>query len=176
MRRADIAHSMCHPRTNLDRANTDLRKEFKVKAISIQQPWAWLIIRPDVLSVEERDELILRALIKDIENRSWSTTYRGPLAVHASQNYPKRKHIQHADIIYRQFGIVLPRHEEMALGGIVGVVQVLGCTRQSTSPWFLGPWGFQLAKPRPTEFVPMAGKLSLFEVPDETVRTLEMHA
>jgi hypothetical protein len=32
------------------------------KAISIRQPWAWLIVNS----------------FKDVENRSWKTKYRGP--------------------------------------------------------------------------------------------------
>ncbi|HDU8694716.1 TPA: ASCH domain-containing protein, partial [Morganella morganii subsp. morganii] len=40
-----------------------------MKAISIRQPWAWLIVNGH----------------KDIENRSWRTKYRGQVLVHASQ-------------------------------------------------------------------------------------------
>lgn len=39
-----------------------------MKALSIRQPWAHLIIHG-----------------KPIENRSWSTTYRGPLLLHAAK-------------------------------------------------------------------------------------------
>jgi hypothetical protein len=40
-----------------------------MKELSIRQPWAWLII----------------AGHKDVENRSWTTTYRGPLLIHAAR-------------------------------------------------------------------------------------------
>jgi hypothetical protein len=40
-----------------------------VKALSIRQPWAWLIVTG----------------YKDIENRSWRTNYRGPLLIHAGR-------------------------------------------------------------------------------------------
>lgn len=39
------------------------------KALSIQQPWAWLIISGNKL----------------VENRTWSTDWRGTLAVHAGK-------------------------------------------------------------------------------------------
>ena len=39
-----------------------------VKIISVRQPWAWLIV----------------AGHKDIENRTWRTSYRGRLLIHAS--------------------------------------------------------------------------------------------
>ncbi|GAA4338629.1 hypothetical protein GCM10023149_48730 [Mucilaginibacter gynuensis] len=42
-----------------------------MKALSIKQPWAELIV----------------AGIKDIENRSWRTNFRGRVYVHASQKY-----------------------------------------------------------------------------------------
>lgn len=40
-----------------------------MKALSIQQPWAWAIVKRD----------------KRVENRTWPTTYRGPVLIHASQ-------------------------------------------------------------------------------------------
>jgi hypothetical protein len=40
-----------------------------MKIISIRQPWASLIVSG----------------IKDIENRTWPTRYRGPVLIHASQ-------------------------------------------------------------------------------------------
>jgi len=43
-----------------------------VKALSLTQPWATLIAIG----------------AKRIETRSWSTGYRGPLAIHASQGFP----------------------------------------------------------------------------------------
>jgi hypothetical protein len=43
-----------------------------VKALTITQPWATLIAQGQ----------------KRIETRSWSTNYRGPLAIHAGKNLP----------------------------------------------------------------------------------------
>ena len=40
-----------------------------MKALSIQQPWAFLIVNG----------------LKDIENRDWSTTFRGLIYVHAGK-------------------------------------------------------------------------------------------
>ena len=45
-----------------------------MKALSIRQPWASLIV----------------AGIKDIENRSWVTNYRGKLLIHAAQKFDKK--------------------------------------------------------------------------------------
>lgn len=41
-----------------------------MKTITIKQPWAWLIASG----------------IKDIENRTWPTKFRGRVLIHASQN------------------------------------------------------------------------------------------
>ena len=40
-----------------------------MKALSIRQPWAWLILNAG----------------KDIENRSWYTSVRGRVLIHASK-------------------------------------------------------------------------------------------
>jgi hypothetical protein len=40
-----------------------------MKALSIRQPWAWLILNAG----------------KDIENRDWLTRFRGPFLIHASK-------------------------------------------------------------------------------------------
>jgi hypothetical protein len=45
-----------------------------VKAITLTQPWATLVAIGD----------------KRIETRSWPTKYRGPLAITASKNWPKK--------------------------------------------------------------------------------------
>ena len=42
-----------------------------MKALSIKQPWAWLIVNG----------------YKDIENRTWKTNYRGTFLVHASKGF-----------------------------------------------------------------------------------------
>lgn len=45
-----------------------------MKALSLTQPWATLVAIG----------------AKKIETRSWSTSYRGPVAIHASKGYPGR--------------------------------------------------------------------------------------
>lgn len=44
-----------------------------MKAITLTQPWATLVAMG----------------VKQVETRSWSTAYRGPLAIHAAKGYPK---------------------------------------------------------------------------------------
>jgi hypothetical protein len=47
----------------------------KLKAISIRQPWAWLIVNG----------------YKDIENRIWAAKLRGPVLIHAGQSLNAKK-------------------------------------------------------------------------------------
>ena len=49
-----------------------------IKVISLTQPWATLC------AISTPDEPA-----KDIETRSWSTSYRGPLGIHAAKGFPK---------------------------------------------------------------------------------------
>ena len=117
-----------------------------MKALSIRQPWAWLIVNG----------------FKDIENRSWPTNFRGRIYVHTGKKmdpgwFPGL--FQHVE----GQNIRLPF--EYALGAIVGEVDIVECVTESASPWFSGPYGFLLACPLAYETpVPYRGRLSFFEV------------
>jgi hypothetical protein len=116
-----------------------------VKAISIRQPWAWLIIHGG----------------KDIENRTWRTNILGRVLIHASKGMTMKEYEE----VKAQLGdsVSLPPPEKLERGGIVGSVVITGCWRQSVSPWFFGPWGFSLANPEPLPFRPMRGQLGFFD-------------
>ena len=113
-------------------------------ALSIRQPWAELIVRG----------------VKDIENRTWRTHYRGPVLIHASLKY--EHDISDAARDYcdrlRNNGVLF------ACGGIIGVAEIVDCVTSYPSPWFEGPFGFVLANARPLPFRPLSGRLNLFEV------------
>lgn len=129
-----------------------------MKAISIRQPWAWLIVNG----------------FKDIENRSWDTKYRGLVLIHASTHKVTQAEYAAAVEVVEAFErshrchVDLPRREtfngsDILRGGIVGYTHITGTIRESTSPWFFGPVGFQLADSWPTPFIKMKGRLSFFE-------------
>lgn len=116
-----------------------------MKALSIRQPWAWLIVQG----------------YKDIENRSWPTDFRGRFLVHASKTIDSNG----LAIVREAFeaeGIEIP--ESFQTGGIVGEAHVIDCVDGSHSPWFEGPFGFVLRQPRPLPFRPLRGQLGFFEV------------
>lgn len=114
-------------------------------ALSILQPWAWLIVNGH----------------KDVENRSWPTKVRGTVSVHAGKKFD----MEGFRWIRRTFPeIEMPRPHEFERGGIVGRMRITGCVERSESPWFFGPWGFELADAEPVPFVPCKGKLGFFRV------------
>lgn len=120
-----------------------------MKALSIRQPYAWLIVSG----------------LKDIENRSWRTLHRGPLLIHAAARYSRSDHAYFDNVISRDFGIRLPDFGEMQLGGIVGQVDVTDCVAEHMSRW-KNPesFGFVLANARPLPFLQIRGRLGLFDV------------
>jgi hypothetical protein len=117
------------------------------KALSIQQPWAWLIVNG----------------YKDIENRDWSTSFRGPIAVHAGKTYDS----DGEHWVRREFPeIPLPSREQLATGAIVGTANVVGCVHSSPSRWFFGKYGFCLSGARPCLPFAMRGRLGFFDLPE----------
>jgi hypothetical protein len=130
-----------------------------MKALSIRQPYAWLIANGH----------------KDIENRSWATNFRGRVLIHAGVNYPKRDYADDLESFTRQYG-AYPEREAM-IGGIVGVATITGCVDKSDSGWFYGPYGFTLTDARPLPLVPCKGLLGFFDVPPDVAAKLrEMYA
>lgn len=120
-----------------------------MKALSVQQPWAWAIIHNR----------------KDIENRTWKTSFRGTVAIHASlklqpdAEMPARRRT--------------PRPDELLLGYIIGVAELVDVVEESDSIWFGGPYGFLLKNPRPlAKPIACKGKLGLWEVPPDLERKI----
>lgn len=116
-----------------------------MKALSIQQPWAWLIVNG----------------FKDVENRTWATKHRGRTLVHASLKFDRDGY----DFVRHEFqGIAMPEPEEFERGGIVGEVDITDCVDGMESLWFFGPYGFVLAKAKELPFSPCKGRLGFFDV------------
>jgi len=119
-----------------------------MKALSILQPWAWLIVHGH----------------KDIENRTWSTTRRGRILVHAGKRYSVRDYEDDREYFYEAQNIILPAYDDIPRGGIVGEVDIVDCVQRSNSEWFYGPYGFVLANAKASPFRPYRGALGFFEV------------
>lgn len=126
-----------------------LLKSDKVKALSIRQPWAWLILNAG----------------KDIENRNWPTRFRGRVLIHASQGMTRDEYsaaFDTLDFIDTTGRIAIPGYEELQRGGIVGEVEIVDCVTHSDSPWFEGEYGFVLRNAKPLPFRACKGTTFFF--------------
>lgn len=103
-----------------------------MKALSIKQPWASLICTP------RNDNSFLG--IKDIENRTWKTNFRGRVYIHASAKIAfvgsYRENLPH------RFWIDLSESERSSLinsfqhrGSIIGEVDIIDCVINHSSIW-----------------------------------------
>jgi hypothetical protein len=118
-----------------------------MKALSVQQPWAWLVING----------------IKDIENRKWSTKFRGEFLIHTGRTFDMKGYCWIEENMPEVFAM-LPELGAFRMGGIVGKATLVDCIMQSESKWFFGPYGFVLTRATSLPWRPYRGKLGFFEV------------
>lgn len=132
--------------------------EVPIRAISIQNPWSYLIARG----------------MKDVENRSRKTSFRGPVAIHAGRIFDRDAR---QDLIDNRHPVTgedhffingLPKDfMDMASGhfngGIIGVAEVVDCVTEHPSPWFQGPYGYVISNAREVPFIPSPGELGFFD-------------
>lgn len=81
--------------------------------------------------------------IKPIENRSWTTAYRGPLLIHAGLLWDNDVPL-HARV---DQGATRPPE-----GGIVGIADLVDVVTESDDRFFVGPYGWKLAHARRLPF------------------------
>ncbi len=144
-----------------------------MKALSIRQPWAWLIVRPDLVDPEARAVALSAGLIKDIENRTWETNFRGRFLVHAAKGMTQAEYRVAAEFA-GACGVEVPSFNELQRGGIVGAVDLLNCRSDSRSTWYMGLVAFELANARPLPFKPLKGRLKFFDTPYSETDLMEI--
>lgn len=134
-----------------------------MKALSIRQPWAWLIVNGH----------------KTIENRERSIgSYFGPLLIHASKRASKEDwqacylFVQSNPPLAHLCGHI-PLNTELDHGGIVGRVNVVCkltngedflCPDSLTAAWYTGDVGYYMCDAKPLPFHPCKGQLGFFNV------------
>jgi hypothetical protein len=126
-----------------------------MKALSIRQPWAWLIVQGH----------------KDIENRTWSTGTRGPVLIHASKGMTQTEYEDVCAFLARDprlkhLNAALPAPADLERGGIIGRAEIVDCVKHSLSPWFMGEFGFVIRNATPLPFRAFSGALQFFDVPE----------
>lgn len=128
-----------------------------MRGLTIRQPWAYAIAY----------------LGKQIENRTWGTSYRGPMLIHAGLTLDDEIDIAF-DVIEATIGRSLSRSEiEMATdvrGAIVAVADLVSVIHvdslekaYAVRPWGFGPYCWQLREVKPLrEPLPAKGMQGLW--------------
>ena len=121
-----------------------------MKALSIHQPWAWLVATGH----------------KDIENRTWRTRYRGPLLVHATLQLDVADFDRAAALLAQTNPAIIIDRAQLQFGGVIGRVELVDVVTRSESPWIVGPFGWALRSAQPLPFRRIRGRQNLFDVSD----------
>ncbi len=119
------------------------------RVLTVRQPWAWAIVQG----------------AKDVENRSWRTSYRGALLIHAGQTV-----VRHAyAVVERLTEQSPPAPADITRGAIIGVVELVDCVTDADSPWAdEGQWHWLLRDARPIQpAFPCPGRLNLWPPPPD---------
>lgn len=98
-----------------------------MKGLSLWQPWASLVAWRE----------------KAIETRPWGTSYRGPIAIHATQLFPRDAielcHQEPFRFALKAAGVVqpadLPRGAIVAVARLVDILATGGADPRATDPW-----------------------------------------
>ncbi len=124
-----------------------------MRAITVRQPWAGLIVDG----------------YKDIENRRHRTLIRERIAIHAGLGWDDPGPIYH-------FRMPWTAHQRLS-GCIIGTVRIVDSVEDARSKWALPGWHhWVLQDPMPLKQpIPYKGNLGFFHVPDELVPKSHLH-
>lgn len=138
-----------------------------MKAISLHQPWASLVVLG----------------VKRLETRCWQTSHSGLLAIHASRAFPPtgRQLCRQAPFRALLAEAGFPTEYDLPRGALLGTVQLRRCLRseeisldalgdieRAVGDFSPGRWAWVLEQPeRFLSPIPCPGKLGVFLVPEE---------
>lgn len=119
------------------------------RCLAVRQPWAWAIVGG----------------AKDVENRTWTTEYRGPVVIQASSSK--------ADVNrWLRLDGGATAANALTYGALIGVADLVDIEplseRLESNPWAWGPYCWHFSNPR-TFQMPIAakGKLNLYTLDAE---------
>jgi hypothetical protein len=132
------------------RRSTAIRSQQELmRALTIRQPWAWAIAFAG----------------KNVENRDWTTAYRGELAIHAGLGLDPLE--------YFPRGVQRPTSDELARGAFIALADLIDIREHVRSKWFFGRYGWILDNIRPLRNpVPSRGQLRLWAPTAEQIRRI----
>ena len=122
-----------------------------MKAISIKQPWAWLIANG----------------YKTVENRKWYTGHRGDILIHASKS--KKDLERDLEYVRQVFKIGIDQ-DQLVFGQVLAVADLIACTKEPKDRidqyWHdKGHFAWILRRIRQIDPFEGRGWLNLFDVP-----------
>lgn len=122
-----------------------------MKAITVKQPWASLIVHG----------------IKDVENRTWRTNYRGRVLIHAAGSHGRKFNVNLTDAQTTAAFATIAKEtmfENMPFGSVIGSVEIVDCVQNHPSIWAeKGVYNWVLANPVCYSIpAPAKGKLSFW--------------
>lgn len=117
-------------------------------ALTLRQPWASAVVR----------------LGKNVENRTWTTPYRGLLAIHAGKGVDSAAPPSVAEAL----------EQRLPSGCVVAVVELHSIVRDSRSEWAReGEYHWLLRDVRELAVpVPCMGRQMLFKLPEDVERAV----
>ncbi len=119
--------------------------------LSVRQPWADLIVGG----------------VKEVENRSWPTAFRGAILIHAPQKVER----QVVDRLRVELGLGPGEEYRPVTGAVVGMTRIVDCVEDHRSRFFVGPYGFLLERSQRFDRpIPCPGRLGIFRLSLELLR------
>jgi hypothetical protein len=130
----------------------------KVKVLSLQQPWANLVIAGE----------------KQFETRGWQTHYRGELYIHASKSFAGLNlELCQLDPHFKK---AIPDRSKLKLGAIIGKVNLIDCfsiydlglrykisaKERAFGDFSPGRFAWLLENPEPIEPIEISGNLNIW--------------
>lgn len=88
-------------------------------AITIRQPWLWAIMHGG----------------KFIENRTWATSYRGPIYLHAAQNLADASATAKFSALLRAHDMNPPDFDSLPRGALLATARLVDVVRNGDSVW-----------------------------------------
>lgn len=133
-----------------------------MKALSVRQPWAWLIVNGH----------------KQFDNREWQPSnpcrrFRGRVLIHASKGMTRQEYVDAYSTVWLLNynrpdkslpGINLPPFDDLERGGIVGEAEIVAWHDSPPAMPFAFGSGLELRNSKPLPFRPLKGALGFFNV------------
>lgn len=134
----------------------------RYRMLTLRQPWAWLVVFGG----------------KDVENRSWEVSYRGPILIHAGKEMTRREYRAAHEYAWQRCGIEVPGADALDFGGVIGIATLADIIRpdavdpatRARRRWHMTEgealngkpqFGWLLKDISPVEFVPCQGAQGL---------------